>query len=415
MANPYVSADHEEMNNIVLYEQAAPGDQPIPNSADDFRMFIDATFATAGVVGSQTSLQVTPGLTPSTTVTVNAGYIILPKWGGGYGKYVARLNANMQVSIPAPPASGVVRTHKIVAYALDKADAAATPAPTSYGWAIQVLEDTGAGTDSQFKNGMVEIGTVKRTGGVPNVTQADIGDTRPIARADLTSYGAKWQVFSTVGTSTWYKPFGARTVWVRAVGGGGGGGGCLQSTSGSAESTGGGGGGGGYAEEWYDATLSTFPSAVTVTVGRGGPGGTSGTTVGYSGDPSKFGTFLTGNGGAGGERATAVNANTSAGGGGGGGASGGTLNIAGGDGGTGQTVGIPNAGTSTTINGQTIFAGGSGGSSTLGGSQRSPRTDTNGYPGQQYGGGGTGGRALGTTHRSGGPGAAGVVIVVTYF
>lgn len=289
-----------------------------------------------------------------------------------------------------------------------------------------------------------------------------------IASADI-------QQFTSVGTTNWTKPSGAKMVYVVVFGGGGGGGsGRRRGTANVATagcSGGGGGGPGGRTDLFIPASL--LGPTETVTVGGGGTGGAARTVddqsgqLGNPGNNSSFGSWAvarggdggsgggtsTGTGGAGGGNfnlyATGSAAYTNSGGGGGtssgtngsrggygaGGGGGGAGNVAGNTnqntsvaGGLGGS--INSTSTSTTGGGgtagsaggaggaglasSTYFFGGSGGG---GGSSNSVGAAGAGGNGGSPGGGGGGGGAGGSSTNSGagGNGGDGAVIVITFF
>lgn len=211
------------------------------------------------------------------------------------------------------------------------------------------------------------------------------------------------QVFTAGGT--WTKPAGARTVVVECVGGGGGGGGCAVTSAGQS-ACGGGGGGGEYARGIFNAT--TLGATETVGVGAAGAAGAAGANNGGTAGTSSLGAWVTAVGGAGGSGAASA-ANTVFGGGvGGTGGTGGDVHIAGQRGDTGRVVGgVPVCVTR-------------GGDSELGfgGAQALATNSGAGQAGQSYGGGGGGAinrDTVGTPAQAGGAGAAGLVVVTTYF
>ena len=286
--------------------------------------------------------------------------------------------------------------------------------------------------------------------------------------------GSSPQVDIYTADGTWSKPGSASVVDITCIGGGGGGaGGPLNTASTGSVYGAGGGGGGGYARVVLPA--STVGPTETVTIGQGGAGGagivypsTGSGNNGTAGTASTFGSHVTAAGGAAGDAAGGTNgtsgstpvaggtsvasdwsggggAGSSGGpvstgetgvyGGGGGGeggrfASGGSGAFAGGAGGAGGAVrngtgaAAGTAGT-TALNGTSFVAAGNGGSSSTywlggggGGGGAGVYNTTNvpdGGDGGLYGGGGGGGGPGRLANSgTGGDGADGICIVVTY-
>ena len=230
---------------------------------------------------------------------------------------------------------------------------------------------------SSFKNT-----TINDTGYI-QIASGTTGE-RPATAATLAT-------FTSTGTTTWTAPASVYNVEVLVVGGGGGGGG---NNSGGQTPQGGGGGGGVIYQTFYPVTPAT---AYTVTVGGGGPGGTSGSNSGTSGTNSVFDTLTAVGGGS-----------TSGGGGTSGGSGGGARNGSGGAGTTGQGFAGGNATGGANAAGG---GGGAGGAGTPGGTVNGgfggPGVDVN-ISGviKSYGGGGGGG-AYGGIPGQGGEGGGG--------
>lgn len=202
------------------------------------------------------------------------------------------------------------------------------------------------------------------------------------------SFGLKGMaVFSTAGVTTWTVPDvlkNGRKCEVEVIGGGGSGG-----RTGGGAAGGGGGGAGGRALAMLD--LSGV-SSVTVTVGEGGAGITSGSgdSTGNPGSFSSFGSYLSATGGAGGGFPS---------GGLGGVGSGGDLNTSLGSGSPGASIPVLNA----------VVSGSGGGAGAAG---QTSSVSYNGNTGRGFGGGGSGAAtptagALGYS----GAGYRGVIIV----
>lgn len=199
------SADHSEMVDVVLFEQAASGETPIQNTASEYRMLLDALVTNPGVVGDGLKATENSGAPHATQVTLSAGYIVLPEKAPLGGKYLARLTAPMTVDVPAAPPSGTAKKHQIIAYALDKADSG----DSDYGWAIEVLVDNGSGTS--LPSYATSLGYVNRVVGTSVVTNAAIEDSR--ARA----VGGTWRYIASaaaVNSVTVAVPAGIRSIKV---------------------------------------------------------------------------------------------------------------------------------------------------------------------------------------------------------
>lgn len=219
--------------------------------------------------------------------------------------------------------------------------------------------------------------------------------------------GAAWTTYSptpitdkfTAG-GTWTKRAGVKYVRVRVQAGGGAGGGCAATGAGDG-AVGGGGEAGAYSESFFAA--SSLGATVAVTVGAGGTAVTNGT--GNTGGTSSFGAHVSATGGAGGSA----------------GAAGATASVAAGGSSTQTMVGnlqIPGqAGLHGSRSGQSFGSlGGTGGNAQLGHGSPPPPGSANGLPGRLYGGGGSGAtNNTGLGSRSGGAGAAGIVMIDNYF
>lgn len=200
-------------------------------------------------------------------------------------------------------------------------------------------------------------------------------------------------VFTASGT--WTPGQNTTSIEVELVGGGGGGGGA-QATAGGENTASTGGGGGGYARKF----IAGVASPQTVTIGTGGAG-SSGNAVGTSGGTSSFGSLLSATGGAGGQGGTTM-ANAYSSGAAGGIGSLGDVNVAGtASQAAAASASAPGFGTN---GGSSMY--GAGGLSTV---------SVNGNPGRGYGSGGSGLlQGANNTIKTGGTGAAGIVIVKEY-
>ena len=114
------------------------------------------------------------------------------------------------------------------------------------------------------------------------------------------------QEFTTVGTSTWTKPVGARYVEVLIYGGGGGGGSGRRRSASTANAATGGAGGGAGARVEFRVPATNLANTETVVVGAGGIGGAAQTInetdgiFGGTGGNSQFGSSVIVIGGSGG-------------------------------------------------------------------------------------------------------------------
>ncbi len=212
------------------------------------------------------------------------------------------------------------------------------------------------------------------------------------------------RVFNTPGTTTYTPTPGTNRRVIEVLGAGGQGGGAENDTVASTMATAAGGGAGAYGV----LHIAGPATSVTVTVGAGGTGATTGT--GVSGGSSSFGSLLTCPGGLGGQFGRSATIPTAGptlpGGDGGGNPTGATVSSPGAAGMTGSYL---NAGVTSGMGASTRFG--------AGGNSRSTSTPVAqaGNPGQGYGAGGSGAARVGVgPNLTGGAGAPGVVIVWEY-
>lgn len=210
------------------------------------------------------------------------------------------------------------------------------------------------------------------------------------------------QIFTTVGSASYFTPAGCRFIKVTAVGGGGGGGG-TASVAASAGS-GGGGGGGGTGIKWFSPTASQVFALI---VGAGGPGGASGNNAGINGSLSSFSTVSgfagAGGGGSSGAFTTAACAGT--------GGTGGTS--------TGADISIPGmyGGNGLILIATSQAISGGGGNSSVGGGAINVINNGGGInPATNSGGGGSGAVEVNNGGAAaGGNGAAGLILVEEFY
>jgi len=351
-----------------------------------------------GALGNK--LSVTQAGSPNMTVIVKSGGAMIPGTEGSKQAMYAVLNdADNTVNIAAADPT-LPRIDIIVYKVQDQAYSGGTNTSS-----IVAVTGTPAASPSPpaAPANSITLAQVAVAANATSIVNANITDKRTYLNG--VSKLPDVQKFTAGGT--WTMPTGARWVHIKCVGDGGGGGSTAATgASEAAESSG--GGGGGYAEAWFDASALT--STVAVTIGTGGAGGAAtGSNSGSAGTGSSFGAFLTSNGGGGGAGGTNTTTNAIAGSGTGGTASvtGGISSIAitGDDGGNGRVI---SAGP--------VYAnyGGAGPLSSL---RRAGASGTTaGSGGRIYGGGGTGARAgASQSSQAGGAGAAGLVLVDTYF
>jgi hypothetical protein len=220
--------------------------------------------------------------------------------------------------------------------------------------------------------GVAKLGTTPTI--APKATGGDVIDTD----------GTYWyHIFNSSGTFT--PAVGLSCDYLVVAGGGGGG-----------YNDGGGGGGGGFRTSIGGSALSLGTSAVTVTVGAGGAGGTS-QGVAPSGSDSVFSTITsTGGGGAGGR----FGGNSSSGGSGGGAAH----TYTAGSGNTPSTSPSQGNNGGAAAGSGTVVAGGGGGASAVGNNGTS---STTGLTTQGRGGAGTASSISGSSVTYAGGGGAG--------
>jgi hypothetical protein len=212
------------------------------------------------------------------------------------------------------------------------------------------------------------------------------------------------QVFTVVGTFSWNAPANPKLIWARGMGCAGAGGGAANTGAGQS-ACGGGGGGGEYAESWLDGAFVSSPQ--TVTIGAAGAPGTAGANPGGAGGDCSFGSILLAKGGGGGNGMAATASAAAAGG-------------AGGTGGIGQLLVPGEGGDMGRVAGGFPVDVARGGRSVLGaGAQQVNAANSSaGLNGSRYGGGGGGAmnRDTGSVgNQAGGAGAAGGIVVVSFF
>ena len=307
-------------------------------------------------------------------------------------------------------------------------------------------------------------GTYGSTSQIPSLTVNNLGQVTAVSV--LSFQPPNVQTFSTVGTSTYTKPAGARIIRAQIWSAGGGGGSGRKGLAGTVRCGGGGGGSGQVADFWFDA--NAIGATETVTIGAGGAGAASQTTNstngtnGSAGNTTSFGAHVVLLGGAAGSAGTA--AQGSGGGGGHGGNTGASASTTGAitngtPSGTGSTcaANAPGSGAAggTVTAADVEAAGGSGGRNILlgylggaagvvggaggdgvsmpslpttggpvggsgggsGGASKTGNAGAGGNGGFPGGGGGGGGGALDNVGNSGagGNGGSGAAIITTYF
>lgn len=324
-------------------------------------------------------------------ILMEAGCALLdPAVSSVSGPYLVAFDAQQTVSTLAAPHATLVRVD-IVTIKVEDNDEDASGQRRAIPVYTQGTAGSGQPATPTGHLLLASINVPQSGGGAATVT-----DARSFSPAGPTQVAFTASGSFTIGTYPW-----ARAIWVRLVGGGGGGGGAGTSGAGTS-AVGSGGGGGGYSERWIPVNL--LAASETVTVGAAGAASAAGASNGGNGGTTSFGALLSATGGTGG-LGQAATSGAVLGGGGGGAGSGGDVNI---NGKTGGYSRIASSGIPVSI--------GSGGDSLLGygGQEAGSNSSANGVGGQLYGGGGSGGfnrDTAGTTNRSGGAGAAGIVIV----
>lgn len=261
-----------------------------------------------------------------------------------------------------------------------------------------VVSNGGTGSSSFNTNGAVISGS-SATAALSAVSLANqtllAGNTSAAPTAK--SISVNIQTFTSSGTYT--PTSGMLYCEIKCIGGGGAGGGAVATTTG--QSVGSGGGAGEYAVGVFSA--STIGSSQTITVPAAATG-TAGST-GNTGGTVSVGTLITALGGIGGV-ATAESSNaTSVGGLGGNGGTGGSYRIPGYQGNNGVVY-----------TAATIYPGGGANSELGAGGITAFGTVVNGSAALGYGagGGGAGNAGNPSPAKTGGSGAAGIVIITEY-
>lgn len=154
-----------------VWLEAVTGDTAITYSARQLRTWIDAVFASEGVVGPG-DLKVTQRAAGANmSVDVAAGMTVITGDSVAFqGKYVARNTAVVNVPITTAPTTGT-RTDIIVAKLLDKqADGG-----TQYAWTISALAGTTVVPPSAVFLGQIAVGA-----NVTSITNSVITDQRAL-------------------------------------------------------------------------------------------------------------------------------------------------------------------------------------------------------------------------------------------
>jgi hypothetical protein len=163
----------------VLWMQAGSGDEALVDdyAAMDDRQLLLSMWSTEGVIGS--GLKVTQRAAGTNfSVDVAAGLAIVTGDDvSGQGTYLVHSDAVENVVIPSPPGSGS-RTHRVIAQVRDKLHNSSDW--STYGWTIDVLEDTGSGTPA-LTDSAISLALVTVAAGQVSVTDSNIQDFRPNA------------------------------------------------------------------------------------------------------------------------------------------------------------------------------------------------------------------------------------------
>lgn len=162
-----------------LWMQAQVGDTAIDYSALYFRQLIGAAF-TEGVM-SVAHLKVSQRAAGANfSVDVSAGVAAVNGADvADQGAYLCTSTTAENLAIPAPPGSGS-RTHRVIARVKDKLHNGTDW--STYEWALEVLQDTGSGTQDTPASA-ISLALVTVVAGQPSVSDANIVDTRPRSSA----------------------------------------------------------------------------------------------------------------------------------------------------------------------------------------------------------------------------------------
>jgi len=228
------------------------------------------------------------------------------------------------------------------------------------------------------------------------------------------------ELLTTTGEGTWTKPAGITEIIVECWGGGGGGGSATVNDTG-----GGGGGGGGYARSTL--IYSSAQQSISYVVGNGGPEQTNGGVSNWLLNPSS--SLVVAQGGDPGFQGSDIN-NEALGGLGGGSFSANVGNITyiGGQGSNGWAISAFSVNTAFSAGGGAAGSTGPGGeaigfsdppiggigASEFGGNGATgtlANLNFTGLPGNNYGGGGSGGQKISGANKNGGTGAQGLIRV----
>lgn len=166
-----------------LFEEAVPGDPPIPYGGRAFRTLIDATFSSAGVLSSAAWAVSQHAAGASFQVDISAGMgVVTGNATTNLGKWLERTDGVAQVTMDPPPASGA-RTDLIVAQIMDPQS---DQTQTAYGFTfLPVKGADSVGTVPPVPANALLLAQINRAAGSSSVQTADITDRRVLAVGDV--------------------------------------------------------------------------------------------------------------------------------------------------------------------------------------------------------------------------------------
>lgn len=171
------STANASMSDYPLLLQATGGDPALSYTGPDFRTMIDAAFQ-EGVCGMTDFRVVQRNAGANLSVDIGAGKaVVLGDSVTRQGKFVADSTGTVNTGTAGNitvPGSGT-RTHRVILRIRDK-----QAAGTTYGYALEVLEDTGSGMPA-LPASAIDLASISVATGTVGITDAMITDRRAYA------------------------------------------------------------------------------------------------------------------------------------------------------------------------------------------------------------------------------------------